>query len=307
MEKDFEILEDSYKINPKYSKKEIEEKILHRFYFLKEEENFNKFFNNDYNFEEKDSIMVEIWEKIIRYLLEDILERFAIKFSDLIEYSKINKKSPIGLNNILQKLRMHKIYISRRDLFEDNFYIYNFPDLYPGYLKSAYNYATSFFKLKECCKQEENNNKKIEIGKTPTRQDLSEDEKFKKIPENSILFNYEIFETHCNALLLILSEILQDNDKKVIKKDDFIDRIKDEYTENDNNSFSNKLKLRYGNQCIDEALHYLVKIKKIIEFKVKSDKKSFEFIKIAKDKNDFVKEEDENEAKSILNDNDNFF
>ena len=307
MEEDFEIIEDINKINPKYSEKEIEEKILHRFYFLKEEENFKKFFDNDYNFEENNNIMVEIWEKIIKYLLEDILERFAIKYKDIIKYTKINNKSPKGLNNILQKLRFHKIYLSQYDLHNDNFYKYNYPDLYPGYFTSIYNYTTSFFTLKECCKEEENNKKKIDIENSPPRKDLSNDEKFKKIPENSILFNYEIFETHCNALLLVLNEILQDYDKKVIKKDDFINRIKEEYIENNNNnSFGAKLKLRYGIQYIEDALYYLYKIKKIIKFKVKSDK-DIEFIKIAKDKNDVVSEEDINEAKSILDNNDNLF
>ena len=304
---DFEILEDLNKINPKYSEKEIEEKILHRFYFLKEEENFNKFFDNNYNFEEKNDIMVEIWEKIIKYLLEDILECFAIKFSDLIKYTKINNKSPICLNNILQKLRMHKLYLTREDLYSYNFYYYNYPDLYQGYLSSFYNYATSFIKLKEFCREEENIKKSIDKEKYPVRQDLSEEEKFKKIPENSIIFNYEIFETHCNALLIVLKEILQDIDKKVIKKDDFIKKIKDEYTDNNNNSFQTNLKLRYGTQYIDETLYYLEKIKKIIKFEIKWDKNNFEFIKIAKDKNDKVEEEDKSEAKSILNDNDNIF
>ena len=307
MEEDFEIIEDFNKINPKYSEKEIEEKILHRFYFLKEEENFKKFFDNDYNFEENNNIMVEIWEKIIKYLLEDILECFAIKYKDLIKYTMINNKSPIGLNKILQKLRMHKIYLSQEDLHNDNFYNYNYPDLYPGYFTYIYNCATSFLTLKECCKEEENNKKKIDIENSPARKDLSNDEKFKKIPENSILFNYEIFETHCNALLLVLNEILQDYDKKVIKKDDFINKIKEEYIENnDNNSFGAKLKLRYGIRYIDDALYYLEKIKKIIKFDIKSDK-NIEFIKIAKDINDVVSEEDKNEVKSILDNNDNLF
>ena len=40
---------------------------------------------------------------------------------------------------------------------------------------------------------------------------------------------------------------------------------------------------------------------------MKWDKNKFEFIKIVKDKNDKVEEEDKSEAKSILNDNDNIF
>ena len=308
MEEDFEIIEDLNKIKPKYSEKEIEEKILHRFYFLKEQENFNKFFVNDYNFEEKNNIMVEIWEKIIKYLLEDILECFAIKFTDLIKYTTIKRVSPKCLNNILQKLRMHKIYLTKEDLYNDYFYKYNYPDLYPSYFTNIYNYAANYFTLKECCKEEENK-KKIDIENSPVRKDLSYDEKFKKIPEYSILFNYEIFETHCNAILLVLNEILQDNDNKVINKDDFIKKIKDEYTDNNNNndSFGAKLKLRYGIQYIDDILYYLVKIKKIIIFKIKFDNKNFDFIKIAIVKNDSVKEEDKSEAESILKNNYDFF
>ena len=83
---------------------EVEEKLLHQFYFLKEEQNSIKIFG-EYNFDESEEIILEIWQKIIKYLLEDILCRMEISITDLKRYTKIKNKEPLGLKNILIKLK----------------------------------------------------------------------------------------------------------------------------------------------------------------------------------------------------------
>ena len=102
----------------------------------------------------------------------------------------------------MQELRMNFIYITISDLYNDNFYKYNFPDLYPqSYAKTILGYISYFnpfsaiSKRKNIDREEKNDKNENKIEKKNIRKDLSKDE---KIPENSILFNYEIFQTHCD-------------------------------------------------------------------------------------------------------------
>ena len=89
---DYEMLkkyeDNEYKIKTELNKDQIEEKILGHFYFLKEKDNLKKFYD-EYNAgkskisksKEKDEdrdIILGIWGKIIKFLLEDILLCFYI-------------------------------------------------------------------------------------------------------------------------------------------------------------------------------------------------------------------------------------
>ena len=298
-----EIIENKIEVP---NSQEIEEKILHRFYYLKDQDNFNKFFG-DYDFNNpEDKIKVEVWEKIIRYLLEDILECFTIKVSDLIKYTKIKNEEPKCLKKILPILRKHQIYLLKEDIYNDKFYKYNFPELYPpatiGNVLSYLN-PLSYIQTIPFCREEANkDNNEYDFEKFPIRKDLSENEMKKEIPENSILFNYQNFQEHCKSLLIVLKEILNENDTSLIIKKDFITNVDVYYTEK-NNPNGGKLKLRYGTLNIDESIHYLEKTKKIIIFPIDLKKKKIYFIKVAKDKDDSVNEEDKKKAKSILNNN----
>ena len=285
---------------------DIKDKLLHRFYFLKEDKKFQKFYG-EYEDTQDNKIMVEIWDKIIRYLLEEIFHCFAFKISDLKKYLTIYGKEPLCLNNILQKLRFRNIYISDEDLKNENYYKMNFPDLYPptqGFLTNIYNTVTSYTSFipiisksdMSCCREKE---EKETIENEDIRKDLSEKEKCNNIPENSILFNYEIFKNHCNALLMVIKDILHDNDSSIITKYNLLKNIRENYIENDDNCQGGKYKLRYGDQYINISIHYLEKIKKIIIFNLKSADK-IEFIKVSTNKDDSITEQDKEEATLIL-------
>ena len=313
---DFEILEkdddNEYKIKTELSKEQIEEKILNHFYFLKEEKNLKKFYG-EYNVkkktpyekeEEEDEdedgdIMLNIWGKIIKFLLEDILHCFYIKISDIIKYTTIKNEKPKAIEKIMQELRFHFVYISKIDLKSQNFYKDNFPDLYPqtNYIKNIFG-LLPFPKMVNFCREENNeeNGKENELVKKSIRKDLSEDE---KIPENSILFNYEIFKTHCDCFLLVIADILENNDAKVIKLDDLINNIKENYVENERNKYGGKFKLNYGTQYLDETMIYLENIKKIKIFSL-DFKKEIKFVKVLKDKDDLVNKDDKEEARIML-------
>ena len=151
-----EIIENKIEVP---NSQEIEEKILHRFYFLKDQDNFNKFFGDyDYNNPE-DKIKVEVWEKIIRYLLEDILECFTIKVSYLIKLTKIKNEEPKCLKEIWSILRKHQIYLLKEDIYNDKFYKNNFPELYPPAIIGnflSYLNPLSYIQTIPFCKEETN-------------------------------------------------------------------------------------------------------------------------------------------------------
>lgn len=286
---------------------EVEEKLLHQFYFLKEEQNTIKIFG-EYNFDESEEIILEIWQKIIKYLLEDILCRMEISITDLKRYTKIKNKEPLGLKNILIRLRYNKKYITLNDLNNEKFYEMNFPDLYPKE-QSQSSSLFSFLSISNWCRGEEtnqnknkNDNNKIGGEENSCRKDISEKE---EIPENSILYNYDIFIDYCEAILMILNEILENKKQKIIKKTEFKDILSKDYIDK-NNPKNGNFKLRYGDKNIDIAFHYLEKTKKIRFFDVKKNNLSHSFIKVLTNKDDIENEEDKKKAESLLEKKEDF-
>jgi hypothetical protein len=195
----------------------------------------------------------------------------------------------------MQELRFHFGYITKSDLLSLNFYKDNFPDLYPqnNFIKNIIN-CDPYSETDDVVREEKN--EENESVKKSIRKDLSEDE---KIPENSILFNYEIFKTHCDCFLLVIEDILENNDAKVIKLDDLINNIKENYVENERNKYGGKFKLNYGTQYLDETMIYLENIKKIKIFSL-DFKKEIKFVKVLKDKDDLVNKDDKEEARIML-------
>ena len=286
---------------------EVEEKLLHQFYFLKEEQNTIKIFG-EYNFDESEEIILEIWQKIIKSLLEDILCRMEISITDLKRYTKIKNKEPLGLKNILIRLRYNKKYITLNDLNNEKFYEMNFPDLYPKE-QSQSSSLFSFLSISNWCRGEEtnqnknkNDNNKIGGEENSCRKDISEKE---EIPENSILYNYDIFIDYCEAILMILNEILENKKQKIIKKTEFKDILSKDYIDK-NNPKNGNFKLRYGDKNIDIAFHYLEKTKKIRFFDVKKNNLSHSFIKVLTNKDDIENEEDKKKAESLLEKKEDF-
>ena len=251
-----------------------------------------------YDFRPDEKSMVDVWEKIIDYLLSDIFKCFGITMSNLKKYAIVKNRIPVGLNNIIQQLRIEQKYITEDDLKNDNFYQINFPDLYPqtkGYFSSFFSGINSLINIaggKMGCKEENDNNEQ----QMPIRTDISEEDKNKIIPENTLIFNFEKFRTHSNHVLSVLNDILSDNDNEVIPTSHFIKIIKEKYTKKED-EIGGIMTLTYGVQYIDYVLYYLMKIKKITLFEIESSPKNIECIKLLKDINDTVSEKDKAIAK----------
>ena len=79
---------------------------------------------------------------------------------------------------------------------------------------------------------------------------------------------------------MALNDILNENNDEIITKDDYIKNIKENFLEGSKDSKIGRYKLRYGLNYIEEIIHYLSKMKKILLFKAESNGKTLEFIKV---------------------------
>ena len=281
------------------NQEEVEKKILNRFNFLQQEKSLHLFFSSyDYRIEEKN--MVEMWEKIIDYLLTDIFSSFATTMSDLKKYTIVKNKIPIGLNNIMQQLRIEQKYVTEEDLKSDKFYQLNFPDLYPqpkGYVTSFLSGLQSIINFtggKMGCKEDNDNNDQQMVVRT----DFTEEDKYKNILESTVLFNYDKFRTHCQQVLQVLKDISIENDEEIIPVNNFKKIVQEKYIKK--GDISGRLTLNYGLQYIECALFYLMKLKKIALFEIQSNNKNIECIKLFKNQDDTVTEKDQAIAKLLV-------
>ena len=274
------------------SENENEKKILKHFNFLNDEINFQKIYG-EYNFEKEKIKLTEIWENIIKYLYEEISHRLTLSLEEIKSLSIIHGYEPKGLDNILKYLRANLKYITQKDIKSDEFYKKNFPEIYPQPPKSyIFPIPNPFILLNpfNLCREEKNEINDIEC----VRKDISYND---NIPEGSILFNYEILNSHCEALLMILNKILLENGQEIIKKDIAFKNIKENYSDN---SKEGNIKLRYGTQNLEDVIYFLQKTKKIIIFEIEIKGEKYEFIKTTKNKDDTIDEKDKRIAKILI-------
>jgi len=279
---------------------DIENKILNRFTFLQQDAVLHKN-TSSYDFREEEKNMVDTWEKIIHFLLSDVFNCCAITMSDLNKYTVIKNQVPLGLNNIIQQLRIELKYVTEEDLKDDKFYEMIFPDLYPkqtGYVSNIIGGIKSFWNFaggKIGCKEENDNDQQ----QMALRTDISDEDRYKVIPENSIIFNFNKFKIYCSQVLEVLKDILKEKDEEeIIPKYDFLKIVNERYLEHPN-SISERITLPYGVKYIDYALYYLMKSKKIILFDIESNNKNIECIKLLKNKDDTVTDKDTAVAKIL--------
>ena len=279
---------------------DIENKTLNRFTFLQQDAVLHKN-TSSYDFREEEKNMVDTWEKIIDFLLSDVFNCCAITMSDLNKYTVIKNQVPLGLNNIIQQLRIELKYVTEEDLKDDKFYEMIFPDLYPkqtGYVSNIIGGIKSFWNFaggKIGCKEENDNDQQ----QMALRTDISDEDRYKVIPENSIIFNFNKFKIYCSQVLEVLKDILKEKDEEeIIPKYDFLKIVNERYLEHPN-SISERITLPYGVKYIDYALYYLMKSKKIILFDIESNNKNIECIKLLKNKDDTVTDKDTAVAKIL--------
>ena len=260
------------------SKENVEKKLLQKFEYLKDPKSLhNLYLSYDYN--EKDENMVKIWEEILKYLYLGIFSTFGMKISEIKSYTIINNKIPIGLNNIIQELRIRQKLITDFDISNQNYYNKYYPELYPenssqgwgSYIFSGVKNLVNFGAVKIGCSEEKNEDEIIR------RDDITEEEKYQNFSENTIIFNYEMLKRNCSDLLSFLSEILQETDNEIISKKEFIKEVNNASSNGDMN---NGVNLPFGSIYIENCLTYLQKMKKIAIFTIDHNSSKVEFIKL---------------------------
>ena len=282
----------------------IENKLLSRFHYLNDKDQLH-FLYCSYDFRPEEESMVKVWDEILKYLFLNIFSTFGMKISEIKKYTIINNHIPIGLMNIIQELRIRQKLITDSDIYNQEFYNKNFPEIFSNndsssqgwgsYLVSGIKKLVNFGGNKLGCVE---NNDKEEI-KLERRADISDDYKEIVLPESTIVFNYELLKNNSQELLSFLSDILQENDNDVISKNEFIKEV-NKVSSNNNGGLYNGMNLHFGSIYIDYCLIYLMKIKKISIFTIDDNNKSIEFIKLMINKNDTPKERDKVIAKLLL-------
>lgn len=272
------------------SKENVKNKLLQKFEFLNDEKSLHNLFVS-YDFNEKDENMVITWYKILNYLFLGIFSTFAMKISEIKSYIIINNKIPIGLNNIIQELRIRQKLITDFDISNQAYYNKYYPEIYPenssqgwgSYIFSGVKNLFNFGSIKIGCSEDKNE------GEILRRDDITEEEKYQILPENTIIFDYAMLKKNCNELLSFLSEILQETDNEIIKKKDFIKEVNNA---SENGGIYNGINLPFGSIYIDHCLIYLQKLKKIAIFTIDYNSQKIEYIKLIISPNNSTNEKD---------------
>ena len=287
------------------TQEKIEKKILSKFPYLNDQQQLMIIFSS-YDFHQDEETMVKVWDEILKYLYLDIFSTFGMKISEIKSYTIIGNHVPVGLMNIIQELRLRQKLITDSDIYNHEFYNKNFPEIYSGnnsssqgwgsYIFSGVKKIVNFSGEKLGCRET-----KEEEVKLDRRVDISDKDKFIALPDNTIIFNYELFRNNSNQLLAFLSDILQEkeNDNEIISKNDFIKEVNN-VSSNNNGGLYKGINLHFGSIYIDYCLYYLSKIKKIAIFTIEENNKKIEFIKLMISKNDIPKEKDKVIATLLL-------
>jgi hypothetical protein len=222
-----------------------------------------------------------------------------MKMSEIKKYTIIKNQIPVGLNNIIQELRIRQKILTDFDITNQAYYNKYYPELYPeqnkqgwgSYIFSGVKNIINFGSVKIGCSEEKNEDEIIR------RDDITEDEKNQNFPENTIIFISEMLKKNCNEILSFLSEILQDNDNEIISKKEFIKEINN--TSN-NGGMYNDINLPFGSIYIEYCLQYLQKLKKIAIFSIEHNSSKIEFIKLLISPNNTPNDKDKLTANILI-------
>ena len=281
------ILNSNTKNQISKSPQEVESLLIYEFNNFQPDKIHKAFLSYDFKKEEKD--IVDIWNYILNFLYEKIFNTFAVNFYDLKKYTIIKDHIPIGLNNIIQQLRAEQKYIFETDIKDDNFYRFTFPELYKsnGLISTIFYGIKNLFNLAggtlNCL--EDSGREEIIV-----RKDITTEEKYKKINEDILIINYDMFINHCNELNSLIYDYVFKHKEEVLTMEKLEIIIKfNSYPYKNKNESNN---LIYGTQHLSYALEFLMKIKKIIIFEVMTNDKLYQCIKVLQNQNDRVEDKD---------------
>jgi len=84
-------------------KEDVERRILERFPNLNDNQQYHNLFCS-YDFHENEKNLLEFWKDVLEFLFESIKNSHGMRLEEILDYTKIKGKKPLGLNNVTIKL-----------------------------------------------------------------------------------------------------------------------------------------------------------------------------------------------------------
>ena len=210
-----------------------------------------------------------------------------MKISELKKYCTIHKKIP-NLTNIIKELRIRNILILDSDILNEEYYKKNFPELNSENNSSSQNLGS--YLLSGVKNIINFGAAKLGYNSAPEkRKDISDKDKYNKLSDDEIVFNYDLFKKNTNDLLIFIDSKLK-NGNLLLEKSDLFCYIEYELLKDKNTG-----NIEYYDYC----LIYLIYTKKIISYIIEKNNNEREFLRLMRDKSDSLKENDKIYAKLL--------
>lgn len=84
-------------------KEDVEKRILERFTNLNDNQQYHNLFCS-YDFHENEKNLLEFWKDVLEFLFESIKNSHGMRLDEILDFTKIKGKKPLGLNNVVIKL-----------------------------------------------------------------------------------------------------------------------------------------------------------------------------------------------------------
>ena len=84
-------------------KEEVERRILERFSNLNDNQQYHNLFCS-YDFHESEKNLLEFWKDVIEFLFESVKSTHGMRLEEILDFTKIKGKKPLGIVNVAQKL-----------------------------------------------------------------------------------------------------------------------------------------------------------------------------------------------------------
>lgn len=109
-------------------KDEVEKRVLEKFPNLNDNQQYHNLFCS-YDFHENEKTLIEFWKDVIEFLFENVKNTHGMRLEEILDYTKIKGKKPLGLSNITLKLIEEGDLIPSSLLSDNEYYKKHFHDL----------------------------------------------------------------------------------------------------------------------------------------------------------------------------------
>lgn len=286
-----------------FTKEDVYKKLSEHFPFL-EDQRKCKAFCASYDFGEYEQERIKKWYFVLSYMYKEIFNTFAIKYEDIVHFTKFQKYCPYNLNAIINELQSLGYYILQSDLKDFNFYRNISPEIEENkssWFGKMFSGIGSWFsfgqKMVNCKTKEEEDiemmnaqerlNKQYENSQLPAKEWMTKEQKYEPIKSNTLIIDYLLFKMHCDSMIEFIDNYLSRDFSSVCTRDGVLNEIKAA----EENALSNNPNVPspiFGSQFFDLVLLFLEGRGQIVQFNViNSRKQKVKCIKIIKSQEEY--------------------